>query len=315
MLDKLSNHQKILVTGGRGFIGRYVVENLLQAGNRPFIFTRNPDLPHRDAGSVETVKMDLLDHAAVGEWLKRERPEIIFHFAGTMGRGDETGEECERLNFTATANLLNYAGEIDCQRIIVLGSADEYGHHAGRQHEDLPQQPVSHYAVSKTRSTRFALEKYRESNLPVVVLRIFSAYGAGQPAQMFVAQALDSALNGKVFEMTEGTQKRDLVFIEDAIRGVLASAVVPQASGKIINLATGQATALRDVAKLIWRLTDADSGLLKIGARTATNAENHDTWADIERARRILDWQPLVSLEDGLLRTIEKMRTKFSQTA
>jgi nucleoside-diphosphate-sugar epimerase len=259
--------------------------------------------------------MDLLNHSKVGEWLRKERPEVIFHFAGTMGRGDETGEECEQLNFQATASLLTYAGEIDCQRIIILGSADEYGHHAGRQHEDLPQQPISHYAVSKTKSTRFALEKYRETGLPVVVLRIFSAYGAGQPAQMFVAQALDCALNGKVFEMTEGVQKRDLVFIEDAIRGVLTSAIAPQASGKIINLATGEATALRDVAKLIWKLTDADSELLKIGARTATNAENHDTWADIERAREILDWQPRVTLEDGLRRTIKIMRAEFLQTA
>lgn len=305
-------NKKIFVTGATGFVGYHVINELLNFEIEPLILTRaesSNKIPIAWRKKTKPVVGDLLEIEKLASILNQERPEIVFHFAGTTGRGSVENEKfCDRLNFTATVELLDLFERIGCEKFILLGSADEYGRQSGRQHEEMPPSPVSPYAVSKAKATRCALEKYMESKLPVTVLRPFSVYGERQPKQMFIAEAVDCALRGEVFEMTEGTQKRDLIFIADVVRAIFAAAGSEKPVGQIFNVGTGKATALRDVAQMIWRLTEADEKLLKIGARPSTVAETHDTWADVARARDVLGWSAEVSLTQGLEKYIASCR-------
>ncbi len=110
---------------------------------------------------------------------------------------------------------------------------------------------------------------------------------------MFVSEAIDCAVRGIAFDMTEGRQRRDLVYIDDAIRAFLAAAISPRVEGNVINLGSGQAHALRDVAEMIWRLSETPAALL-MGTRSAQAMELHDTWADITMARTLLGWEPTI---------------------
>jgi UDP-glucose 4-epimerase len=317
MRNDLAN-KKILVTGGTGFIGRAVVRELIKGGISPTVLTRESEaerLPASWFEKVGTAKIDLLEPEAIRIWLEREKPDVVFHLAGTTGRGDAAGDLCHRLNFLATANLCDVLAKIGCERLILLGSADGYGHRAGAQSENLPSKPVSPYAISKAQATEYALGKFREENLNAVVVRVFTAYGAEQPPFMFVAEAINCALENRIFRMSAGTQQRDLIFIEDAVRALLLAAATTEIAGKIINVGSGKATPLRNVARLIWKISEADENLLKIGELTATTAQNHDTWADISLARKLLKWQPTISLEEGLRRTIEEKREQLKNAA
>lgn len=317
MLEKLAN-KKILVTGGTGFIGRAVVRGLIKSGMSPIVLTRESGVERLPASWIEkvrTAKIDLLEPEAIRNWTETEKPDIVFHFAGTTGRGDATGDLCHRLNFLATAHFCDVLAKTGCERLILLGSADEYGYQSGAQSENLPAKPVSPYAISKAQATEYALGKFREENLKAVVVRLFTAYGVEQPPFMFVAEAINCALENRVFRMSAGTQQRDLIFIEDAARALLLAATTSEAAGKIINVGSGKATPLRDVARLIWKISEADENLLKIGELTATTAQNHDTWADISLARKLLKWQPTVSLEEGLRRTVEEKREQLKNAA
>jgi nucleoside-diphosphate-sugar epimerase len=146
---------------------------------------------------------------------------------------------------------------------------------------------------------------------PVVILRPFSVYGPHQPGYMFVAEAIDCALSGQPFRMTHGRQKRDLVYVDDVVRALIAAARTEGLEGQAINIGSGRPLPLRDVAALILRLSESRAPLL-IGARNAPAEETHDTWADISLARRLLDWEPRVELEDGLRRTIQWARREAS---
>jgi nucleoside-diphosphate-sugar epimerase len=127
---------------------------------------------------------------------------------------------------------------------------------------------------------------------------------------MFVANAVRCAVKGLPFEMTEGTEKRDLVYVEDVVNALIIVANSREASGQVFNIGSGEARALRDVAELIWKLAESDPSLLKVGARIASPDELQDIWADISKAEDLLQWQPQIGLEEGLKKTIEWEKNK-----
>jgi nucleoside-diphosphate-sugar epimerase len=310
---------KALVTGAGGFLGQRLVRALVEMGCRPLALTRSSepcDALESLGERVRYVRLNLLEGEAVRDLLRAERPTLIFHLAGT--RGSEDGQSaavaCAETNVHATVRLLDEARLARAERIIMMGSADEYGNQPGPLNESLPLRPVSAYAISKAAATNFAQAMSAADDCPVVVLRPFSVYGPHQPARMFVAGAVDCAVNGLPFRMTHGRQRRDLVYVDDVVRAIIAAALQPGINGEVINIGSGRPLPLRDVANLIWRLSESRAPLL-VGARPAPAEETHDTWADISLARRLLGWEPQVELEDGLRATIQWAREKSSSSA
>jgi nucleoside-diphosphate-sugar epimerase len=308
-----SSFKKILVTGGAGFIGQHLLAGLVAAGHQPTALTRSvskvENLSSVLRERVRWHELDLLNQEAVRELVKAERPSLLFHLAGTRGKGagEEAQTACQKLNVEATATLLESAKASGVERVIIVGSAEEYGRQAGQLKESLPMTPVSAYGISKAVATRLAREMFEAENFPVVILRPFTVYGPSQPRYMFVAAAIGCAVGGQPFRMTEGVQRRDLVYVDDAVRALMLAASVPQLEGRSINIGSGRAETLLDIARLIWRLSESRAPLL-VGERVATPDETHDTWADITLARELLNWEPRVSLEDGLRATIEWAR-------
>jgi nucleoside-diphosphate-sugar epimerase len=305
--------EKILVTGGSGFIGQHLLRALNASDYRPAALARNAEKVERLPADVREqtrwIELDLSNHVATRDVIQAEQPTVLFHLAGARGRGnDESARRvCTEMNVRATVNLLEAAQGAGVERVVMLGSADEYGKQAGPLSESLSVQPLSAYGISKTEATRQAQAMHATSGCPVVVLRPFTVYGTHQPHWMFVADAIECAVNRLPFRMSEGTQKRDLVNVSDVVRAILAAANSPHVEGKVINVGSGKPESLRDVAQLIWHISESDAPLL-LGARPASADELHDTWADISLARELLDWEPRVSLADGLREMIERAR-------
>lgn len=293
--------EKVAVTGATGFIGSHLVRALLSFGCSPVLLTRSPE---KLAGNIRSLRLDLTDNDSVRDLLLNEKPDTLFHLAGTRSRSNSA---CNEINFQATARLMEAALRAGVRRVVITGSAEEYGNQQGPLGESLSPQPISAYGISKAMATRHALRMHTEEGLPVVVVRPFSVYGPGQPSNMFVAEAVHSAVRNEPFKMSRGEQKRDLIFVQDVIRGLIAAACAHGVEGKVINLGTGSAHRLRDVAERIWQMSGARSPLL-IGARAAGPEELSDTWADTTIARRLLGWEARVNLESGLRQTIEFAR-------
>jgi nucleoside-diphosphate-sugar epimerase len=296
--------ESVAVTGASGFIGGHLVRALASKGCRLTLISR--------------AQADLTDISAIRDILEREKPATLFHLAGTRGRNDARGaaKACEEVNFRATAALLEAAQLAGVRRVVVAGSAEEYGNQPGPLGESLPSKATTAYGISKAKATAYALEMRARAGLPVTVVRPFSVYGPGQPRDMFIAEAVDQAVRHADLRMSRGEQKRDLIFVEDVVGGLLAAATAEGVEGKVINLGTGQSHRLRDVAERIWDMTAA-RGRLLVGARTAPPDELYDTWADVTLARKLLAWEARTGLESGLRRTIdfarEQVETKTQQ--
>jgi nucleoside-diphosphate-sugar epimerase len=312
MIENIAE-EKILITGGTGFLGRYVVEELTAKGLTPTVLTRNlgTNTSKKSSANLNFVKLDLLNALSLKNFFENFRPDIIIHLAGQISESNNHSDELDKLNFEATARLLDLANSIKVKRFIMTGTADEYGFQGCPQAETMPATPVSNYAVSKNKAVEHALFLHRTNDLPVVILRPFSVYGGGQPPKMFVAQAVESAVKGIPFEMSEGGQKRDLLFVTDFVNAIIKTLTIEGVEGEIFNVGSGESIALRSLAKKIWEIAGADEKLLKIGARQTGVNELHDTQADVSKIRARFGWKPQISLDEGLRRVVRHAARKL----
>jgi nucleoside-diphosphate-sugar epimerase len=309
--------RKALVTGASGFIAGHLARTLGAVGCELVLVSRSPRGADGARGDrVRWLQTDLTDADRLETILRDEAPEAIFHLAGTRGRGAARPFlACAEVNLCGTLRVLEAARRAaPAARILLTGSAEEYGDQAGQQAETLPLQPSTPYGLSKAAATQVAQAMHAESGCRVVILRLFSVYGPGQPDDMFVAEAVDCAVRGVPFRMSRGEQRRDLIFVQDVVDALVAAASAPDIDGSVINVGSGHAHRLRDVAQRIWELAGSRAPLL-IGAREAPASEQADTWADIAKARDLLRWEPRVDLERGLELTVRSARERSSARA
>lgn len=295
---------RVAITGAGGFIGRHLARALTACGHNPLLLSRSSPADEIRFGP-QWAQLDMCDTDEVVETFRRERPDIVFHLAGSRGRGDGGAVACTAVNVLGTVNVLEAARRAGVRRVVTVGSADVFGGQriTGPLNEDMPLAPTTVYGLSSAAACQFAQLLHRSQACPVVVLRLFSVYGQFQPAEMFVAQAVRAAVSNVPFEMTHGTQRRDLVYVDDVVRALIGSATASDVEGRVIHIGSGEAHRLRDVAARIWQLAEATAPL-QIGARPAPPEEIHDTWADIGLAARVLNWRPNVTLDVGLAATV-----------
>lgn len=314
----MSSLENAAITGATGFIGGHLVRRLMSAGYQPALLARarkDDGLLAGFGSRIRWAQLDLTDGESAGEVLCQVKPKVLFHLAGTRGRGEPNASvACAELNVGATVRLLEAATRAGVQRVVIIGSAEEYGDQPVPFHESLPLRPTSPYGISKAAATGFARAMHAGDGCPVVILRPFTAYGPGQPADMFIADAVNAAVRNLPFKMSHGEQRRDLIFVEDVVEALIAAASAPGIEGKVINIGTGQAHRLRDVATLIWELTGTQASLL-IGARNNAADQFSDTWADIALARELLGWEPKTDLITGLRITIRHAEAEIETKA
>lgn len=295
---------RILITGGTGFIGRHVVRKLVERGDRPILLVRDTAKAKQFGDDADIIECDLLERKETAAAVRRLLPEKIVHLAGSISKAGESFA----VNLEATKDLLDVAADVGVSAFVLLGSADEYGGQPTPFFESMRPMPITEYARAKALAAEHAQRLFRSRGLPAVVLRVFTAYGFGQPASMFLNQLLRHALLKKHFKMTDGSQRRDLVYIDDVADAVTSSIFTEKAAGRIINIGSGSSVRLADAARLAWKLCGTDPELLDIGGRPKLAGEEYDTEADIGLAAELIGWRPAVSFEAGLAMTIEQMR-------
>lgn len=307
--------ERILVTGGTGFLGKHVLRKLIDCGAKPIVLSRKfkGDFIEEFNETTVPVELDLNDDKKLKEFFNQYEPDKIIHLAGSAGKNNERALNLKTINYDATANLLKFCEHGSIKKIIITGTADEYGFQMPPQSEKMSAKPVSEYALTKNKAVEHALFLFKKRGLPVVVLRPFTVYGIGQPSEMFISQAVECALKMIPFEMSNGTQKRDLVFVTDFADAMIKASAAENIEGEIFNVGSGTAIPLRDLAMKIWKLAGADTKLLKIGARPTADQELHDTQADVSKIKAVLGWESKTSIAEGLKIIIENTKIKFNE--
>ncbi len=329
-----------LVTGATGFLGRHLVEYLVRQGMAVTGVSRRPgrgpapepdpeaaDLtgsqPYPPEGSTVRAEVepsdskserrglavlaaDVRDRRELASVFERVRPDLVFHLAGSRRRDGaaDSLDELVSTNVYGTANVLACALEAGCKGVLVAGTAEEYGPIAAPFRETDREEPSSVYGASKLAATRLAIAFSDSSGLPVTVVRATVAYGPGQGTDMLVGAACEALRLRRHLPMTAGTQTRDFIYVTDLVEGMVRAAVTPSAAGRIINLGTGVATPVRELADLLEEISSI-RGVLGLGELPMRPGEILDYVVDTSLAEQILGWRPRIGLREGLSLTLE----------
>jgi UDP-N-acetylglucosamine/UDP-N-acetyl-alpha-D-glucosaminouronate 4-epimerase len=304
-----------LVTGGAGFIGSHLAEELTRRGHTvrvadSFITGKRSNLDH--VKGVELLEGDLADAAFAQRAV--QGAEYVLHQAAipSVPRSVKDPIASNRANVDATLNVLVAARDAGVKRLVFAGSSSAYGNTPTLpKREDMPSNPLSPYALQKVIGEQYLEMFTRLYGLETVSTRYFNVFGPRQdPSSPYsgVISVFATALieNRPPTIYGDGEQTRDFTYVANVVDGVLRACEAPGASGEVINVATGGRISLN---RLFKAMRDLVGGTVEPVYADVRAGDVKDSQADIAKAHRLLGYQPSVSFEEGLERTVEWYRT------
>jgi nucleoside-diphosphate-sugar epimerase len=313
--------RRALVTGASGFIGSHLVARLLREGVEVHVLQRGDAPSPRLAplrAQLSVWRADVTDHDALHAAFEGAAPDLVVHLAAdTTVRRTHEGwagvERSVRVNLEGTLAVVRET--IDARHPVSVflraGGLEEYGAGETPYVETQREQPISPYSASQVAATHYCEMLQRETQTPLITLRPALVYGPAQSTDFLIPSLITSCLRGIDFDMTAGTQYRDLLYIDDLIEAFVR-ALTREAVRGVINVGHGIEHAVRDVAQEIVRLCGSESRL-RLGARPARPGDLAHLVTSTRRSSELLDWRPAVPLTDGLVRTIAWYRTQLAE--
>jgi len=305
-----------LVTGGAGFIGSHIVTALLQRGDRVRVLDNlstghTSNLEAAGRGQIDFIEGDIIDQRVVAEAV--DGVDYVFHLAAEVSvpRSVDDPLATNATGVTGTLTVLEESRHAGVRRLVFAGSSAAYGDRpTAAKRETDPPDPLSPYAAAKLAGEHYCHAYAATMGLETVCLRFFNVFGPRQdPASEYSAVIplfLTKLLAGEqptVFG--DGTQSRDFTFVENVVYGNLLAAEAPGASGGTFNIADGRSTTLLALLAMLNELLGTDVEPVFAAPRVG---DVHESLADISQARRVLSYEPQVSFENGLRRSIEYYR-------
>ena len=305
-----------LITGGAGFIGSHLTEELVRRGDRvrvadSFITGKRQNLDH--ISGVELVEGDLADMdvavRAVGGM------DYVLHQAAipSVPRSVKDPVTSNRAIIDASVNVLVAARDAGVKRLVYAGSSSAYGDTPTLpKREDMPTRPLSPYALQKLVAEQYCQMFTRLYGLETVTIRYFNVFGPRQdpssPYSGVISLFSTALLEGRqptIFG--DGEQTRDFTYVANVVDAVLRACEAPNASGEVINVACGTRISLNKLLETMNRIVGTSIQAIYKESRAG---DVRDSQADITKAKDLLNYQPIVDLENGLRHTLAWCRAE-----
>ncbi len=315
--------KKVLVTGAGGFIASHLTERLVEEGATVRALVHYNALgswgwldtsPRKN--DLDVLAGDICDRDSVRQAMRDV--EYVFHLAALIAIPYSYSAPLSyvRTNVEGTLNVLQSARERGVTRVLHTSTSEVYGTALRVPiDEDHPLQGQSPYSASKIGADKMAEAFYRSFEVPVVTVRPFNTFGPRQSARAVIPTIISQCLSGaRTIRLGSLTPLRDMNFVTNTVEGFLAAAVAPDAVGQTFNLGSGREISVGDLARMMIQLTGSDAEILCDEQRIRPEqSEVNRLLADNTRARQVLRWEPRVSLEEGLERTIAWMRNHLER--
>jgi UDP-glucuronate 4-epimerase len=315
---------KVVVTGAAGFIGSHLCEELDRLGHDVVgidCITDYYDPTEKRRNILHLSQLPGFRHEEVDLRTADLRPliadaSVVFHQAGQPGvrKSWSTGfaDYCEH-NIKATQRLLEAARSVGTERFVYASSSSIYGNAPKYPtvESDLPR-PFSPYGVTKLAAEHLCGLYAANWDVPTVSLRYFTVYGPRQRPDMAMRRLADAAVAGTPFNLFgDGLQVRDFTFVSDVVAANIAAGFEDVPPGTVVNIAGGSHAVMADVIDMVGQLAGRPV-MLERGPEEAGDVRR--TGGAIDRARKLLAWEPHVSLMEGLAAQVEWSRTRIKST-
>ncbi len=309
--------KKVLVTGAGGFIGSHLTERLTDLGAHVRAFVRYNS--RNDWGLLESLTKDKLSEVEIvlgdlrdGEAVRQatDTVDIIFHLGSLIAIPYSYVHPRETIetNVMGTLNVMAAANKAGVERVVHTSTSEVYG---TAQYvpidERHPLQGQSPYSASKIAADKIAESFHRSFGLPVSTIRPFNTFGPRQSARAVIPTIITQALApGTTMVLGSLRPTRDYTYVDDTVQGFIKVAESDHSVGETINIGSNFEISIGDIAKKVIDTIGVSKQIsLDVKRVRPENSEVERLWCDNTKAKRLLEWEPRVSFEEGLSRTIQ----------
>nr|WP_320148027.1 NAD-dependent 4,6-dehydratase LegB [uncultured Anaeromusa sp.] len=320
------NGKKVLVTGADGFIGSHLTEALVRAGAdvRAFVLYNSfnswgwlDQSPKEVKSNLDIFTGDIRDPHGVKKAMGN--CDMVFHLAALIAipYSYHSPDTYVDTNVKGTLNVVQAARELGVEKVVHTSTSEVYG--TARFvpiTEEHPLQGQSPYSASKIGADQIAMSFYNSFNTPVSIIRPFNTYGPRQSARAVIPTIITQIANGKRrIKLGSISPTRDFNYVKDTVKGFLAVAASEKAIGEVINIGSDYEISIGDTAKLI-----AETMGLEIEIETEEirlrpeKSEVERLWADNQKAKKLLGWEPEYGEKEGLARGLKETVLWFTNS-
>jgi dTDP-glucose 4,6-dehydratase len=314
--------KSVLVTGGGGFIGSHLCERLVDLGADVRAMVHYNALgtwgwldssPLRD--EIDVMAGDISDRDSVRR--AAEGRQIIFHLAALIAIPYSYHAPLSyiRTNIEGALNVLQAARELDIERVVHTSTSEVYGTaQTVPISEDHPLQGQSPYSASKIGADKIAESFHLSFEVPVITVRPFNTFGPRQSARAVIPTIITQCLSADTVRLGNVHPTRDLNYVGNTVEGFIKAASAPAGIGQTVNIGSGREISIGNLAHLIANLMGRAITIESDSQRLRPQGSEVDRLlADATRAQDLLGWQPEVSLEDGLQKTIDWIQANLDR--
>lgn len=313
---------KVLITGGAGFIGSNLGEFLLRQGHSLIILDElndfySPGLKRENLASMEKAgafdfhEVDICDYERVSEIFQSARPDAVIHLAARAGVRPSLDQPLlyERVNIYGTTCLLEASRHAGVRKFVFASSSSIYGiaNQVPFSEEDHSNLPISPYAATKLAGEKIAYTYFHLYSMPVVCLRFFTVYGPRQRPDLAIRKFTENISRGEPITVYgDGSTGRDYTFIDDTVQGINA-ALHLDCGYEIFNLGNSHPITLNDMIQTIENALGRRAVLRRLPDQAG---DVPITFADISKARRMLNYSPATPFGEGIAKFVEWHRAR-----
>jgi nucleoside-diphosphate-sugar epimerase len=290
---------RVLVTGATGFLGKNILKKL-EEKNIPFIGISK-------GGSDKVESVDLTNIEEITSFFQNHEVSTVVHASALvdLSRDYQTTIDCVENNLIATINLLEASKNQKNIKFILISSEEVYGANVPPYRESQTPLPPSPYAVSKVACENYLRYFSHQNEINSVVLRMSTMYGPHMPQNKFFSQVIAKALSNEPIPMNSGRNKRDYLFVDDAVDAILKT--IWKDAGElfsIINIGNEKSISLSEFVEKVIEIVGSHS-VIQYGAIPDRITESDNWFVDLAKARTELSWEPSTTISQGISKTIK----------
>ena len=304
----------VLVAGGTGFVGSALVREIIDAGATVISFDDDStgSISHLPSTPRLTkVKGDARDTSGLLEIMCSHKVDFVFDCIGDTFVPDayEFPQRFFDVNLGTTLSILRAAKQAKVKRVLYVSSTEVYGEvDKERADEHCNLLPVNTYAVSKLAADRLCYTFHLEHGLPVVIARIFNCYGPRSTHPYIIPEIIRQLHNGPILSLGNLAAQRDFTYVDDTVRALMAVMTSNMPDGEVVNIGSGQAHSVGSLVQRLAMIMEVPNISVQLDPSRLRRCEISCFCADTTKLCQLTGWSPSVSLDEGLILTVDWFR-------
>ena len=294
--------KKILIIGGTGFLGYHLAKKCISYGWLVHSVSTNKPKPIRYLKKVKYIILDITNKKKIKKKISYNYDHVI-NFGGYVNHKEK--RKTYASHYSGCKNLVDFFVNKKIKSFIQIGSCIEYGFIKSPQKENMEskiENLKSTYGKAKFLATKYLIQKYKDYKFPCTILRLYLVYGPRQDYNRLIPIVIRGCIKNKKFPTSNGNQSRSFLFVDDFIRAVIKCLNNDVAKGQIFNVGNNKPIKLKKVISLIR--DKVKNGNPEFGKIKLRKDELLKLYPNIQKIKKKLNWEPKVSFNKGLIRTI-----------